>query len=405
VSLDPLLYDWNASDASGLAEHSVELLDETLRDGLQSPSARNPTLEQKLEGLRRMARLGVSAVNIGLPSISVAVREEATQMLRLIREERLPLLPVCAGRTLPGDVTPIIELAERSGVAIEASVFVGASPIRWRAEGWDLARVSKLTREAVALAAGAGLAVTFVTEDTTRTPPETLRQLFELAIEHGATRLCLCDTVGAASTEGVKRLVAFAKSLVASSGRNIRLDWHGHDDRGLSLSNAISAAEAGVDRVHATALGIGERVGNTPLELLVANLAFLAGKEPNAQHLREYAEHFASALGVAIAEDHPLVGANAFRTATGVHAAAIVKALGKGEGLADRVYSLVPASLFAGGHDIRIGHMSGTSNVVHWLRRHSIEPSEPLVTRILERARATNRVLRDDEVLAVVRAR
>jgi isopropylmalate/homocitrate/citramalate synthase len=405
VSPDSLIYDWNDSAASSFVGVAVELLDETLRDGLQSPSAHNPTLDQKFEGLRRMARLGVSAVNIGLPSVSTDAREQAAQMLRVIREERLPLLPVCAGRTLASDVTPIIELSEKTGVLIEASVFIGASPIRWRAEGWDLERVSKLTREAVKLAASAGLPVTFVTEDTTRTPPDILRSLFGLAIEQGATRLCLCDTVGAASAEGVKRLVTFAKNLIASSGRSIRLDWHGHDDRGLSLPNALSAVEAGVDRVHATALGIGERVGNTPLELLVANLAFLAGREPNAAHLRDYAEHFAKALGVAIADDHPLVGANAFRTATGVHASAIVKALGQDEALADRVYSLVPASLFAGGHDIRIGHMSGSSNVVHWLRRHSIEPNEPLVTRILERARATNRVLRDDEVLAVVRAR
>ncbi|HYQ16688.1 MAG TPA: LeuA family protein [Polyangiaceae bacterium] len=405
MSPDPLIYDWNDSDASSFAQRRVAVLDETLRDGLQSPSVQNPPLEQKLEGLRRMARLGVAAVNIGLPSVSAAARREAAQMLRLIRDERLPLLPVCAGRTLVHDVTPILELAEETGVVIEVSVFVGASPIRWRAEGWDLSRVSKLTREAVSLAAGAGLPVTFVTEDTTRTPPETLRSLFELAIEHGATRLCLCDTVGAISADGVRRLVAFAKDLVASSGRDIGLDWHGHDDRGLALSNALSAAEAGVDRVHGTALGIGERVGNTPLELLVANLAFLAGKEPQAAQLRDYVQHFSSALGVAIADDHPLVGANAFRTATGVHASAIVKALRQDEALADRVYSLLPVSRFSNGHDIRIGYMSGSSNVVHWLRRHSIEPSEPLVSRILERARATNRVLRDDEVLAVVHAR
>ncbi|HXK17778.1 MAG TPA: 2-isopropylmalate synthase, partial [Polyangiaceae bacterium] len=250
----------------------------------------------------------------------------------------------------------------------------------------------------------AGLPVTFVTEDTTRTPPETLRRLFELAIEHGATRLCLCDTVGAASSDGTRRLVAFARQLVAGASRHVGLDWHGHDDRGLGLANALSAIEAGVERVHATALGVGERVGNTPLELLMANLALLRGTEPDATPLREYSEHFASALGVTIPENHPLVGANAFRTATGVHAAAIVKALNQSEGLADRVYSSVPVSRFVSGHDIRIGYMSGTSNVVHWLKRHSIEPSEILVTRILERARSANRVLRDDEVLAVVRA-
>ena len=405
MSQDSLVYDWNESDAASWRARKVQLLDETLRDGLQSPSAQNPSLTQKLEGLRLMARLGISAVNLGLPSVSSAARHEVAQMLRLIREERLGLLPVCAGRTLPGDVTPILELAEETGVAIEVSVFVGASPIRWQAEGWDLERVSRLTREAVSLGAGAGMPVTFVTEDTTRTPPDILRRLFELAIEHGATRLCLCDTVGAASGGGTHQLVTFARQVVNGATRSIGLDWHGHDDRGLGLSNALTAVAAGVDRVHATALGIGERVGNTPLELFVANLAFLASSEPDAASLRAYSEHFATALGIVIPENHPLLGANAFRTATGVHAAAIVKALSKGAALADRVYSSVPVSRFANGHDIRIGYMSGTSNVVHWLRRHSIEPNEPLVARILERARAANRVLRDDEVLAVVRAR
>jgi 2-isopropylmalate synthase len=405
LASDLLVYDWNQGATATWAARRVELLDETLRDGLQSPSAQNPKLEHKLEGLRRMAALGVSAVNLGLPSASRSAQSDALHMLKLIRDERLELLPVCAGRTLASDVTPILELAQQAGVAIEVSVFVGASPIRWRAEGWDLEKVSTLTRDAVSLAARAGLPVTFVTEDTTRTPPETLRRLFELALEHGATRLCLCDTVGAASSEGVKGLVGFTRELVAKAGRPIGLDWHGHDDRGLGLANALSAIEAGVERVHATALGIGERVGNTPLELLVANLALLAGREPDAARLRAYAEHFASALGLPIPENHPLVGANAFRTATGVHAAAIVKALGQGQALADRVYSLVPVSRFASGHDIRIGYMSGASNVVHWLKRHSIEPSDALVSRILERAKAANRVLRDDEVLAVVRAR
>jgi 2-isopropylmalate synthase len=399
-----LIYDWNAESTPAWAGRAVELLDETLRDGLQSPSARNPSLEQKLEALRRMRLLGVSAVNLGLPSVSRAAADEAQCMVELIRDERLGLLPVCAGRTLRGDVAPILDLAQRTGVAVEVSVFIGASPIRWQAEGWDFRRVAELTREAVSEGARAGLPVTFVTEDTTRTPPDTLRALFELALEQGATRLCLCDTVGAAAPDGTRRLVEFARSVIGEGRRDIGIDWHGHDDRGLGLANALSAIEAGAGRVHATALGIGERVGNTPLELLSANLALLAGREPDASALRAYVEHFTTALGISIPEDHPLLGANAFRTATGVHAAAIVKALEQDHELADRVYSFVPVSRYASGHDIRIGHMSGSSNVVHWLRRHSITPTDLLVARILERARAAKRVLRDDEVLAVVRS-
>jgi 2-isopropylmalate synthase len=127
-----------------------------------------------------------------------------------------------------------------------------------------------------AVAAKANLTFCLVMEDTTRTPPDVLREVFAAGIQAGATRLCLCDTVGHSDWRGAKHLVDFARETTAALGApNIELDWHGHNDRGLALINALEAARAGVDHVHATAGGIGERCGNVQMEHLVEQLAVL----------------------------------------------------------------------------------------------------------------------------------
>lgn len=402
--LEELVYDWNETNAAapGAPGREAGVLDETLRDGLQSPSVRNPALEHKLEALHAMEKIGIRAVNLGLPNVSERALGDCEAMLAEIARHRLALDPVCAGRTLAGDVTAIVELSQKSGLEIEASVFVGASGVRRLAEGWEPELIRKRSAEAIDLAVRAGLPVTFVTEDTTRSDPAALTELFELAIDHGATRLCLCDTVGHATPAGVRALVEFCLGVIRRKNPDVELDWHGHNDRGLALANALEAFAAGVTRIHATALGVGERVGNTAMELLLLNLKLASAFSGDLSALPDYCERFAGWLGVAIPPNHPLVGADAFRTATGVHAAAIVKALGKGDWLAERVYSVVPASALGKSQEICIGHMSGASNVTHWLRARRIEPSDALVKAILTRAKSSDRVLTEDELLSLV---
>ncbi|HEY4158252.1 MAG TPA: LeuA family protein [Polyangiaceae bacterium] len=391
-----LVFDWNGGEDS--AAPQVSLLDETLRDGLQSPSVRYPGIEQKIVALERMSAAGIEFANLGLPSTSARAFEDVLEMCRAIARLKLAIRPVCAGRTVAGDVAAIVEVSERAEIAVEASLFIGSSALRTTAEGWDLPLLLRRTENAIDQARAAGLAVTFVSEDTTRSQPDTLRALFSKAIERGATRICLCDTVGFATPPGVTALVRFAREVV---GQDVGIDWHGHDDRGLALANALIARRAGADRLHATALGIGERVGNTAMELLLLNL-WLAGAERPLAPVAAYCAHFADVLGVPIPDHHPLVGRNAFRTATGVHAAAIVKAQGKDAWLADHVYGLLSPSQIGAALAIDVGQMSGSSNVQHWLRRHGFEPSEPLLKALLERAKGAERVLTDEELLSVV---
>jgi len=397
-----LIHDWNAPERDQKQRPPL-ILDDTLRDGLQNAAVRQPDLEQKRELLRLMARAGAHAVNLGLPGSSDASFATCRALADTIAAERLPLGVVCAGRTVEADMRAIVALSEQVPVPIEAHTFVGASAIRTAVEGWDLELVKRRTAASLEILRRAGLPAVFVVEDATRTSPETLRALYGAALDAGATRLCLCDTVGIATPEGAGRLVAFTQTFLAERGAIVPLDWHGHNDRGLAVANALVALDAGVERVHATVLGIGERVGNVPLELVVLNLALLGKLPLELEAVADYCRRSAEVLGWTIPPNHPLVGDNAFRTATGVHAAAILKAERLGTWVMDRVYAGVPAAAVGRVQEIRVGAMSGRANVVAWLGRHGIEPSERLVRLVLDHARAADRILSDDELLEIVR--
>src|SRR4051812_9576829 len=400
-----LIYDWNEVGRKGrLIPKGVSFFDETLRDGLQNPSVADPAVESKLQLLHLMAKVGIHVADIGLPGSSQRAFSDVLRMCREITDHKLPIRVACAGRTVVSDITPMIEISQRAGIPIEVYAFIGSSPIRQLAEAWDLDTIVKKSAEAIDVGVKAGLPVCYVTEDTTRSRPEVLATLFKMAIDHGASRLCLCDTVGHATPDGVHNLIAFTKAIIAGTGATVGIDWHGHNDRGLALENALWALEFGADRVHGTALGIGERVGNAQMELILLNLKLLGLLEnQDLTHLLDYCRVASDAVGWNVPINYPLVGRDAFRTATGVHAAAIIKAEAKGNAwLADRIYSGVPAGMFGRKQEICVGYMSGASNVNYWLRQRKIEPSKELVDAILARAKATDHILADGEILAVV---
>jgi isopropylmalate/homocitrate/citramalate synthase len=394
-----LIYDWNrAVPAFDWSRARVDLNDETLRDGLQSPSVRDPGLEVKKRLLHLMADLGIVAADIGLPGAGPRVVEHVRALAREIRDHRLPIVPNCAARTVIADVEPIVRVAEEVGIPIEAATFIGSSPIRQYAEDWTLDGILKATEESVTYAVKHGLPVMYVTEDTTRARPETLKALYRAAIDCGATRICLADTVGHATPDGVKALVSFVKKEIVTNN-DVKIDWHGHRDRGMGLINCLAAIEAGVDRVHATALGVGERVGNAEMDLLIVNLNLLGAHTGDLSKLPEYCRVVAAAVGIPIPANYPVVGTDAFRTGTGVHAAAIIKAKKKGHAwLADRVYSSVPAQEFGLEQKIEISPVSGLSNVKYWLETHGYDAEDEALCRALfEAAKRTDRVLSDEE--------
>ena len=409
-NLNSLVYDWNEKDRTGpLMRKRPRFVDETIRDGIQSPSVRDPTIEQKIELVRYMDRLGVETVNLGLPGAGKRAQEDVERLLRVIVEEKLGITPNCAGRTVAADITPIIEISQRVGVPIEVTAFIGSSPIRAYTEDWDLDRMRQHTKQAIELCVKNGMPASFVTEDTTRSQPKTLDMLFKTALDAGATRLVLCDTCGHATPDGLRNLLAFVRGMLRGLDMEdqVELDWHGHNDRGLALTLGLHAFEWGFDRVHGCALGIGERVGNTSIDLLILNLYLLNQLDLERHDLSclvDYVQKVSEYTNVDIPPSYPLSGQDAFRTATGVHAAAIIKAENKGDlDLADRVYSSVPARVFGRSQVIEIGHYSGRSNVVYWLREHGYEPSDALVTHLFDYAKQQNRTLEETEIQDLVK--
>lgn len=399
-----LIFNWNDV---GLPEFKpaarVLLNDETLRDGLQSPSVKDPTVDQKIEILHLMEKLGINSLNLGLPGAGPRAIADVERLAREIVSGRLKIKANCAARTHENDISPIAEISQRIGLEIEAATFIGSSPIRRYAEGWTDDFLLTATEKSTKFARSLGLPVMYVTEDTTRCDPATLKALYKCAIENGARAIVLCDTCGHATPEGVTALTRFIiEEVVKPSGEDIRVDWHGHNDRGLSVVNSMTAYEAGADCVHGAAIGIGERVGNTPMDQMLVNLKLSGGSHWVHQEmtaLKDYCEKVSHYAGVPIPANYPVFGSDAFRTATGVHAAAVIKAFRKNDiELANRVYSGVPAHVFGLEQSIDVGHMSGKSNVIFWLEQHGIAPNEGLVNRILDKAKRSDHTLTRDEI-------
>jgi 2-isopropylmalate synthase len=402
-----LIYDWNGHAEPEIPrDRRVMLNDETLRDGLQNPSVRDPTIGEKIEILHLMESLGIDLVNIGLPGAGPRAFADTETLAREIVNSRVKIRANMGGRTHPHDIQAMIDICERVGQPIEAAMFLGSSPIRRLVEDWTVDHLKRTTEESVRLATKAGLPVMYVTEDTIRTDPSTVIALYSTAIRAGARAIVLCDTVGHATPRGAYNLVKFAiEEIVKPSGEKIRVDWHGHNDRGLAVANSLGAIAAGADQVHACALALGERVGNTPMEVMLVNLRLLGvinfeGRD--LSRLKEYSETVARFTGTVIPPNYPVVGRDAFRTATGVHAAAIAKAHKKDDPhLADAIYSGVPAHLFGLEQVIEVGPMSGRSNVLYWLGKRGVPASDEAVDRILAAAKQSSRILTEDEILAL----
>jgi 2-isopropylmalate synthase len=401
--MHPLIYDWNTVESTAATRPSVQLDDETLRDGLQSPSVRTPSIDDKIAILHLIDQLGIDTADIGLPGAGAHVVEDVARLAQEIVDGKLRVQANCAARTVIADIEPIARISQAVGLPIECCAFIGSSPIRQYAEGWPLDKLVALTEEAIGFAVKEGLPVMYVTEDTTRADPESLRRLYTAAIRAGASRVCIADTVGHSTPVGAAAVTRFIKSIVDECDPRVGIDWHGHRDRDLAIANSFAAWEAGATRLHGAALGIGERVGNTPMDALLVNLVLMGARQVDLTPLVPYVETVSRACGVEIPPNYPVLGRDAFRTATGVHAAAVIKAFRKDDpALVDAVYSGVPASLVGREQAIEVGPMSGKSNVVYWLERRGFEATEVRVERIFAAAKAASGVLTESDIRAMV---
>ncbi len=397
-----LIHDWNEDE--DLPDYELKLNDETLRDGLQSPSIANPKISDKIEILHYMEALGIYSADIGLPGAGPQAYNDVLALAGEIAKSKLKIQPNCAARTIKNDIIPIAEISQKTGLKIQAALFIFSSPIRQLAENWDVEKMLKVSEEAVKFALKQDLSVMYVTEDTTRAFPNTIERLYKTAIECGAERICIADTVGHSTPSGVRRLLAFIKDVVAKTGENVALDWHGHNDRGLSLINSIEAFFGGADRIHGCALGIGERVGNASIDMLMVNFKLLGIIDQDLTKLSDYCRAVSKACKAPIFDNYPVLGKDAFRTATGVHADAIIKAYAKGDTwLANRIYSGVPADEFGMEQVIEVGPMSGKSNVEYWLKQRQIPATEELVDKIFQEAKKVKTILPEKHIMEMVR--
>jgi 2-isopropylmalate synthase len=400
---DNLLYQWNQiSPVESPA--GIEINDETLRDGLQASGIKFPPLQSKIKIVGLMAELGIDTACIGFPASNPVIYNNIDAIIREVKNSRLEIDIACAARTLAEDIVPIVKLSQKYGVAIDANLFIGSSPIRQFVEGWDIEYLLESVKKSIKFAVENNLPVCFITEDTTRSKPGDLRRIYQTAIASGAYRICLCDTVGYASPQGVRNLVKFIKALLQESAREeVLIDWHGHNDRGLALANALVAIESGVNRVHATALGMGERTGNTSMEQLLMNLKLMGLKNLEVSKLKCYCDEVARACQVSVPANFPMIGLNAFTTSSGIHAAAIIKAKGMNDDwLADHIYSSIPAKELGIEQRIEIGPLSGKSNIKYFLEKNGIQNPE-LLNVIWDEAKNSDATLTLQQLARILR--
>jgi 2-isopropylmalate synthase len=407
-----LIYDWNSVDYeisrdSTKHPHGIWFDDETLRDGLQSPSARNPKIEQKLELIDYMEKLGIQKVDLGLPGAGPSHIGHIDSMLKHMTENSYDLRPGCAVRTLVSDIEPLVDLQAKFERQIQASAFLGTSPIRQYTEGWNMEKILSTAEKAVTFAVDNDIPVMFVTEDTTRSKPSEIKQVYSRAIELGADRICICDTCGHVTPNGVKKLLSFIQEeVIPDSGvkrRDIEVNWHGHQDRGLGVANNLAAVESGADVIHGTALGVGERAGNAPLDQTLVNLSLMGVINNDLKSLNNYIKKAHEYIEVDLPKNYPVFGKDAFETGTGVHASAVVKAMKKGDHwLADRIYSGVPAQEYGLEQKIRIGHMSGRSNIIWWLNKNEYKITDELLQYLFDIAKSQTRLMEDEEVHSAI---
>ncbi|KAA3598691.1 MAG: 2-isopropylmalate synthase, partial [Calditrichaeota bacterium] len=309
---DDLIYDWNKVEDNFKPDFKIQFDDETLRDGIQSPSVHDPNIEQKIEILHLMNQVGIDTADVGLPGAGERQIEHVTSLCEEIRDSKLNITPNCAARTVIRDIEPIVKIQQKVGIPIETCTFIGSSPIRQFAENWPLEKMLKHTEEAVKFGVKNELPIMYVTEDTTRANPENIRKLYQTAIECGAKRICISDTVGHSTPEGTYSLVKFVKSVVEETGENVGIDWHGHRDRGLGTANALMAIRAGATRIHGCGLGVGERVGNVQLDILLVNLKLMGWIDNDLTILPEYCKTISKVCKVPVSVNYPVFGHDAF---------------------------------------------------------------------------------------------
>lgn len=403
------IYDWNlrgkVTPLSTLnTKKRVYIHDETFRDGSQAAGINRCNLQAQLSILRLMNDMGIDRANVGFPISSKIQVKDISKIARVKEEEGWNMELMCASRIVPEDVQGIIDISQKTGVKIWVGTFLGGSELRAKVMGWDLNEMAKKISAPIVLARRYNLPVMFVTEDTSRSHPDTLQLYYQNAIDAGANQLCVCDTVGFADSEGTRALIHFIKNEIVKNqtvdGKPVEIEFHGHNHRGLALANTLAAIDAGATGVESTLMGIGEMTGNCPTEDIVLNahLKDLGKYHPNL--LKEAMNIYADAIGIKIPNYWRVAGKYAYATGSGVHADAILKAFEMGEPeLAALVYSGHDPKIVGRSVDAYVGQTSGRSSVIlAFLMRGIQNLSWETIDKIVNAAKKRRTALTEKEL-------
>lgn len=393
-----LLSSWNPAPARSL--ESVEIEDDTLRDGLQGAFVRKPTIGEKLELFSLSSAIGCQHAVIGFPASSVDELADCSAIISAIEAGRLKLMPWLLSRALVSDLVAIVTLQKETSVRLGAAFFMGTSPIRRAIENWDLEHVKASMAEAVAFAAQNDIPFSLSIEDASRTPKDELRELIALGADNNAYSIAICDTVGESTPAGAARLVGFTKNIIEAAGATTKILWHGHNDRGLAVANSLAAAEAGADIIGGSFMGIGERTGNAALEQIILYLYQSGVQSWQVDKLMPYCQMLAGYTETLIAAGAPLIGKQAFATCTGTHSAAILKARAVSLDHEDYVFSSVPASRLGVPQNVMLGPTSGLSNAKYVLSQTGLLNDEDTAAALLAHAKGQKHWLTHEDVIA-----
>ena len=393
-----ILFTWNERPRG--IRPQIEIEDDTLRDGLQASFIRKPTIDEKAELIRLSAGIGARHVVLAFPASSPAEFADSQRLLSVIKDHDVPMTPWFLGRAVTEDMEPILRLRDSYGGNVGAAFFIGTSPIRRHVEKWDFGGILERIATTMDYLRRAGLPCSFSVEDASRTPPDEIEQMVELAVRYSAYSIAVCDTVGESTPHGVRLLIGFIKSIISKHSSDLKILWHGHNDRGLALANSIAAIEAGADIIGGAFLGIGERTGNTALEQVIMYLHQTRTGTFDLKGLIPYARKLAAATEFQIPVNAPVVGPQAFATCTGTHAAAVLKAAELGTDFEDYVFSSIPASELGAMQDIGVGPTSGMANARYVLERGNMPSSAELAAELLAYAKRQRRPLQQDDIVA-----
>ncbi|MDE7432358.1 MAG: LeuA family protein [Lachnospiraceae bacterium] len=394
------IYEWN-DDC--FFDRRIKVHDETLREGIQNLGT-DITLKEKKAYIDSISRLPVASICLGYPASSKKIYDEIDLLIPYIQAKKSNISISCAARTTIGDIEPIARLSQKYGCNIKVNAFIGTSQIRQYIEQWDIRHICSLVREAVNYANLNGIETCIITEDSTRTSPEILKTVYLTAIESGCKNICFCDTVGYADCTGIKKLFKFVHKEIIKNNDQILIEWHGHNDRGMALENALIAALIGANMIHTTSFGIGERCGNTPLELFLLNLAVMGDirMSDSLKMITDHCRKISELFNWQIPNNYPVWGENSFSTVSGIHAAAIYKALDMEGNLGEKVYSFIEPSILGRHQEIKINYMSGKSNILYWMKKNMIKPDDKLVEDILKKAKTSTTPLSDETIWAII---